>query len=338
MDLSPGTAGTWVNTVGGQKVLPLIKLLNAAMFLESLWHMDESPLQLLKSDKAPRSDHFMVVRAAGPPGRRIILYDYIPSRTKEGLKQLLIDSDGTPYRGKLLTDGLERYDEICAELNLLHFGCMQHARSMYFKARKVSQLPGSRTLANAAVEDHIRRIFAVETRIEKLREEYVQRGEVLPLETIHSLRQDEAKPLLQKFKAWVEDLLPGTPPNSALGKALGYTHRQWDKLARYVDHPDVPCHNNSVEREIKHYATGRKCWFFCYDKVGAQASANLFSLALTCRANEVDRFEYFSYLFEHLPVATTLQALEALLPWNVKPILEERRLRRETAMRSAAAY
>jgi transposase len=112
------------------------------MFLESLWHMDESPLQLLKSEKAPRSDHFMVVRAAGPPGRRIILYDYLPSRTKEGLKRLLIDSDGTPYRGKLLTDGLERYDEICAELNLLHFGCMQHARSMYFKARKVSQLPG----------------------------------------------------------------------------------------------------------------------------------------------------------------------------------------------------
>jgi hypothetical protein len=38
---------------------------------------------------------------------------------------LFIDSDGTPYRGKLLTDGLERYDEICAELKLLHFGCMQ---------------------------------------------------------------------------------------------------------------------------------------------------------------------------------------------------------------------
>jgi transposase len=78
MDLSPGTAGTWVNIVGGKKVVPLIKLLNAGMFIESLWHMDESPLQLLKSDKAPSSDHFMVVRAAGPPGRRIILYDYIP--------------------------------------------------------------------------------------------------------------------------------------------------------------------------------------------------------------------------------------------------------------------
>lgn len=337
MDLSPNTAGTWVNTVGGEKLVPLVKLLNAGMFIASYWHMDESPLQLIKSDKAPSCDHYMVVRAAGPPGKRIILFDYIPSRTKEGLKQLLIDPDGTAYRGKLLTDGLERYDEICAELNLLHFGCMQHARAQFFKARKVSQLPSSRTLANAAIEDHIRQIFAVESQIEKLRCEYEQRGQSLPLERVHELRQDKSKPALEKFKAWVDELLPGTPPNSALGKALGYTHRQWDKLARHVDHPDVPAHNNFAEQQFKHYATGRKNWYFCYDKVGAQASANLFSMVMTCRANEVDCFAYLSYIFEQLPTAATVEALEALLPWNVKPLLEERRQRREAALRSANA-
>ena len=152
-----------------------------------------------------------IARAAGPPGKRIILFDYIPSRTKEGLKQLLIDPDGTAYRGKLLTDGLERYDEICAELNLLHFGCMQHARAHFFKARKVSQLPSSRTLANAAIEDHIRQIFAVESQIEKLRSEHEQRGQSLPLERIYELRQDKSKPVLEKFKAWVDELLPARP-------------------------------------------------------------------------------------------------------------------------------
>ena len=64
-----------------------------------------------------------------------------------------------------------------------------------------------------------------------------------------------------------------------------------------------------VEQQIKHYATGRKCWYFCYDKVGAQASANLFSLVMTCRTNDVDCFEYPSYVFEHLPMATTLDAV-----------------------------
>lgn len=85
------------------------------------------------------------------------------------------------------------------------------------------------------------------------------------------------------------------------------------------------------------YDHNRKNWYFCYDKVGAQASANLFSLVLTCRANDVDRFEYLSHLFEHLPTARTLDALEALLPWNVKPILEKRRRAREAALRTAAA-
>lgn len=37
-------------------------------------------------------------------------------------------------------------------------------------------------------------------------------------------------PMLRPNKAWVDELLPGTPPNSALGKALGYAHRQWKML------------------------------------------------------------------------------------------------------------
>ena len=62
-----------------------------------------------------------------------------------------------------------------------------------------------------------------------------------------------------------------------------------------MDHPDVPAHNNFVEQQIKHYATGRKCWYFCYDKVGAQASANLFSLVMTCRTNDVVNAERRSH-------------------------------------------
>jgi transposase len=317
MDLSPGTAGTWVNKIGGDKVLPLIELLREGIFVPPYMHMDESYLQVLKSEKAPTSIHYMVVRAAGPPGRRIVLYDYIPSRTREALKQLLVRPEG-PYRGKLLTDGLEHYDDICQELQLLHFGCWQHLRAYFFKARKVSQLPSSRTLANKAIDDYIRRVFAVETEIEALRSQYEQHGEVLPLPAVHALRQNKSAPIVEKFNEWVDQLLPGTPPNSALGKALGYTTRQRAKLVLFLDHPEVPIHNNFVERQIKQYALGRKLWMFCYDKVGAQASANLYSLVMTARANGLEPFEYLSRLFEQLPSATTLEAIEELLPWNIK--------------------
>jgi transposase len=324
LNLGPGTLGTWVNTVGGEKVVPLINLLGEELLAAVFMHIDETPLQVLRSDKAVGSDHYIVVRAGGPPGRRIILYDYIASRTTAALKQLFVGPDG-PYQGKFISDGLERYDDIATELRLLHFGCLQHCRTMFFKARKVSQLPSSRTLANAAMVDYIRPVYQVEERIKALREEYAARGEVLPLEAVRALRQEKSKPILEKFKAWVDDLLPGTPPNSALGKALGYTSRQWPKLVRHLDHAEMPVDNNYIERQIKSYATGRRAWLFAYDAAGAQASANLYSLVMTCRANEIEPYAYLNYLFEHLPAASTVEQIEALLPWNLKALLDEQK-------------
>jgi transposase len=329
MDVGPGTLGTWVNTIGGEKVVPLINLMHEALLAVVFIHIDETPLQVLRSDKAVGSDHYIVARAGGPPGRRIILYDYIASRTTAALKQLLVGPDG-PYQGKLISDGLERYDEIAAQLQLLHFGCFTHCRTMFFKARKVSQLPSSRTLANAAMEDYIGPVYQVERQIKALQEQYQQRGETLPLETVRALRQEKSKPILEKFKAWVDELLPGTPPNSALGKALGYTSRQWPKLVRHLEHGEIPIDNNYIERQIKHYATGRRAWLFSYDAVGAQASANLYSLVMTCRANEVEPYAYLNYLFEHLPAASTVEQIEALLPWNFKAMMDEQKQQQQS--------
>lgn len=334
--LTPGTLGTWTNTLGGEKVVPLINLMNEALFLVSFMHIDETPLQVLRSDKAVGSDHYIVVRAGGPPGKRIILYDYIASRTKEALKQLLIGADG-PYQGMLISDGLERYDAIAAELNLLHFGCLQHCRTMFFKAHKVSQLPSSRTLANVALQRYIRPVYQVESEIKALQEAQRQRGETLPWETVLALRQQKSKPILEQFKAWVDELLPGTPPNSALGKALAYTTRQWSKLIRHLDHPSIPVDNNYIERQIKHYATGRKAWMFAYDAVGAQASANLYSLVMTCRANAVEPYAYLHYLFDHLPAADTVEQIEALLPWNVTPAALAEHQQKHNQLLQAAA-
>lgn len=324
INLGPGTLGTWVNTVGGEKVVPLINLMGEELLAAPFMHIDETPLQILRSDKAVGSDHYIVVRAAGPPGRRIILYDYIASRTTAALKQLFVGPEG-PYQGKFISDGLERYDDIAAELKLLHFGCLQHCRTMFFKARKVSQLPSSRTLANAAMVDYIRPVYQVEERIKALREEYAARGEGLPLEAVRALRQEKSKPILEKFKAWVDELLPGTPPMSALGKALGYTSRQWPKLVRHLEHGEIPVDNNYIERQIKSYATGRRAWLFAYDAAGAQASANLYSLVMSCRANEIEPYAYLNYLFEHLPAASTVAQVEALLPWNAKSLLNEQK-------------
>jgi transposase len=197
-----------------------------------------------------------------------------------------------------------------------------HCRQYYLKAKKVSELPSSRSLAQVAIEDYFRKVYAVEQEITTLREQHVSRGETLPLEIVSKLRKDKSAPIMQALKQWVDKLLPGVPPKGALGKALSYTTSQWEKISRFLEYPDMPVDNNYCEQQIRNFVTGRKAWVFCDSKLGATASANLYSLVMTARANDVEPFAYLSFVFEQLPSATTLEALEALLPWNFKARLK----------------
>ena len=322
--LSPGTVGTWVNTVGAETVMPLINLMSDELLAEPLVQMDETYLQVLRSEKSPHSQHYMVVRAAGPPGRRIVLFTYLPSRTVGALKELLIGADG-PFRGKLLTDGLELYDIVTGELRIRHFGCLQHCRTYFNKALKVTELPSGRSLARVAMEDYLGRVFKIERELAELREARERSGGTLTPEEIVKRRQEKSGPIFAAFHKWVEDLLPATPPQSALGKALSYTHNQWNKLVLHLEHGDVPAHNNSVENLIRPFSQGRRVWLFANNPLGARASANLFSLVSSCRANGLDACAYLTHLFERLPAADTIEALEALLPWNVREVLRTAR-------------
>jgi transposase len=318
--LTPGTLGTWVNTVGSETVVPLINLMNDDLLADSLVQMDETYLQVLQSEKAPSSEHYMVVRAAGPPGRRIVLFTYVPSRTGAALKELLIGSDG-PFRGKLLTDGLELYDIVTESLGLQHFGCLQHCRTYYHKALKVTELPSGRALAKMAMEDYLGKVFKTEREIKELREQRERTGGTLEFDEVLKLRREKSAPALAAFKRWVEDLLPGVPPQSALGKALAYTTKQWPKLVRHLEHPEVPAHNNYIENIIRPFSQGRRVWLFANNPLGATASANLYSLVATARANGLEPGAYLNFLFEKLPAAETVEALEALLPWNARSSL-----------------
>jgi transposase len=319
VDLSPGVAGTWVNAVG-EAVLPLINLMHEELLAQPFLQMDETYLQVVRSDKAPASDHYMVVRAAGPPGRRIILFNYEPSRTVAALQNLLIGPQG-PYTGKLLTDGLELYDTVADALKLLHFGCLQHCRTYYHKAAKVTELPSGRNLARMAIDEYIGKVYAVERNIKELREEQEKSGSTLPLEKALRIRQERSAPVMAAFKDWVEKLLPGVPPTSALGKALSYTVNQWPKLVRFLDYPEVCVDNNYLENQIRPFSQGRRAWLFAQTQQGAWASANLYSLVSCARVNGLEPYAYLRHLFEELPEASTAEALETLLPWNVKPAL-----------------
>jgi transposase len=94
--------------------------------------------------------------------------------------------------------------------------------------------------------------------------------------------------------------------------------RQWDKLQRFLSDPEMPADNNYCENQIRPFAVGRRAWLFVDSHIGATASANLYSIVMTCRANGVEPYAYLCHLFEEFPKADTAEQLEALLPWNAK--------------------
>jgi transposase len=333
LNLGAATMGGWMNTIGAEKVAPLINLMHEAALAEPLLHCDETSVQVLKSEKAPSTDHYMIVRAAGPPGRRIVLFNYEPHRNVETIKRLLSGPDGA-YRGKLVVDGLQLYDYVGEQLDIQLCGCLAHARRGFDSAAKVSESPSGQSLARVAIKDYIGKVYGVEREINAQRERRERSGGQWHLQETHQIRQEKSAPIMADFKRWLDELSPGVAPKSALGKAIGYCFNQWTKLNRFLEHPDVPLDNNRVENAIRPFAVGRRSWLFMDTQTGARASANLYSLVGTCRANGVEPHAYFDYLYTHLPEATTLEQLEALLPWNLKALLK-RSLKAVTVPRSS---
>jgi transposase len=289
----------------GQSVQPLINLLQDHGLAADVLHMDETVIQVLKEPgRAPQDRSYFWIRAtgSGPPVR---LFTYAPSRAGKTAVELL---EGA--RGVLMTDGYDAYDLAANTRGLIHLGCMTHARRGFIEAedalpkeQRGGDHPASRMLAL------FRALYAVEDDATTAQRSAEQRL---------ALRQERSRDIVTRIREQLETLLPQTLPQSMLGKALGYLHRQWPKLVRFLDNGAWPLCNNLAENAIRPFVVGRKNWLFADTVAGAQASANLYSLIETAKANNLEPYRYLCRLFVELPKAQTYDQLEPLLPWNVR--------------------
>ena len=92
---------------------------------------------------------------------------------------------------------------------------------------------------------------------------------------------------------------------------------QWLKLSSYVEDGSYPIDNNPAENLVHPFVVGRKNWLFSDTVAGANASANLYSLLQTCKANGINSYRYLQALLVVQPLAQTADDYEALLPWNI---------------------
>ena len=86
----------------------------------------------------------------------------------------------------------------------------------------------------------------------------------------------------------------------------------------YLDHAEMTPDNNKAENAIRPFVVGRKNWLFAGTPNGAQASAGLYSLIETAKANGLEPYRYLRYLFEKLPFSQSDEDYQALLPMRLR--------------------
>ena len=292
------TLARWV--IGaGTALQPLHNLMRDALFDAPFIHMDETGVQVLKEKgKSPTSQSYMWVQTAGPPGQRVVIYDYDPSRSGEVPARLL---DG--YQGYLMTDGYEGYNKLVKTEGIEHLVCWAHVRRKFVDAVKV-QPKGTHGHADQAVA-MIGKLYGVE-----------REHKDATMDARYAARQEQSIPVLNELHDWLEKMLPKVPPKSALGAALSYMRNYWSKLVRYTERGDLPIDNNRCENAIRPFVIGRKAWLFSDTPAGANASAIIYSLVETAKANGIEPYTWLRHVLEHLPAARTADEMDKLLPWN----------------------
>jgi len=131
------------------------------------------------------------------------------------------------------------------------------------------------------------------------------------------VRQAQTRPLLERLHAWAVVTRPKVAPKTPLGKALAYLLAHWPGLTRFLDDGRLEVDNNRAENAIRPFTQGRRAWLFSATVEGAKASANLYSLVETAKANGHEPCAYLRHVLTDLPQAQSLEDIEALLPWNV---------------------
>ena len=302
-DLSRNTLAASVVRVG-QAVQPIINLLRDHLLESDLVFGDETVLQVLKEPgRAAQTKSYLWAQMShtGPPVR---LFGYASGRGGAHAAELYA---GIRPGAVLMTDGYEVYNGIAQTHGLVHLGCWAHCRRYFVEAETV--LPKSARGPEQPATQFIAAIaelYAVESRARELPP--VERGR---------LRSEQSRPVLARIADLLQRQRHSVAPNSLLGKALHYLDGQWPKLIRYVENGAWPIDNNLCENAIRPFVVGRRNWLFADTVGGANASANLYSLIETCKANAVDPYQYLVVLFRALPLAATADDFEALLPWRL---------------------
>jgi transposase len=298
IDCSRQTMARWVIDLMAP-LQPIYNLLKDEVVDYDVASCDATTLQVLKEPGRPaETKSYVYCIRGGPPDKRVVLYDYNDKLHKPFIKDWF---EG--FTGYLHVDGDNFFELVGEVTNLVN--CNAHARR---KFEPIAQGAKGKGVAKEALRFY-KELYKIERDA---------KNNQLTSEQRYGLRQKQSKPLMDKFKTWLDDLYPTTLPQSPLGKAMNYAINLWPGLTRFLEDGRLEADNNLTEQEIKPLVIARKNFLFCASVDGAKALCMHFSFIRTAKAHGIDPYHYYVKLLKNIPHCKTVEDYEQLLPWNIK--------------------
>lgn len=271
-------------------------------------HADETTAIVSRDGRPAGRKSYMWVYTKESDHHPVVIYEYQKTRAAAHVKEFLRD-----YKGWLCCDGYEAYHNLSSDITVC--GCWAHARRHYANAEKVLKKDSSRGAELSVASEALRRIGDLFHTDKQWKD--------LPGEERQARRETELKPKVEEYFCWVKSKIGSVPPKSETGKGLAYSMNQKEYLLGFLTNPDVPLDNSEAERKIRNFVVARKNFILIDTIAGAEASAILFSMSETARANNLKPYDYFKYLLEELPKHMKddhrdMRFLDDLLPWSDK--------------------
>ena len=296
----------WMIRLGEEYLGILYDYLHQKLYDYHVIQADETPVLVNRDGRPAGSKSYMWVYRSGHmyENKQIVLYDYHETRNSSHPREFLKD-----FGGICVTDGYQVYHTLEKERKDLRIaGCWVHARRKFDEALDV--LPKEQRKKSNA--------FLIMSQIQAI---YREEGKLKDLSSEERLvqRQLVIKPLVDALFAYLKQHEPTVPKSGQLRKAYTYILNQESYLKVFLEDGDVPMDNNASERAIRGFCIGKKNWQMIDTINGAKASAIIYSIAETAKANNLKPYDYFEYLLSEIPNhmgEKDNSFLEDLLPWS----------------------
>jgi transposase len=286
-----------------ESIQPLEETMRRAIFESDVLFTDDTPipLQVKGNGKLKKARLWVYVRGGTRPS--LVTYDFSIDRSKRRPLDYLND-----YKGYVHADAYSGYDELFKKKGIIEVGCWAHAR------RKFDEAATSRPKEATDILARIARLYhEVETPC----------ADMIPEQRRH-FRQEHTAPLLAGIFGKLEELRPQTIPTEPLRKAIDYALNQRKALCRYLEDGRLRPDNNLAENAMRPVAIGRKNWLFVGSERGGRAAALFMGLIVSCKAREINPWEYFDDMLRRI-MSHPVNRLRELLPDKWEPLPRDQR-------------